>query len=96
MALRDVAQNFYDFFALKNKISVFLQIKSVLYCINEIYSLLNQLIHNGIIKLLEKYKFRTYCVQALFWMSKQKKTIFVHNMLWTFIFFCNSMSNLLS
>ena len=29
----------------------------------------------------EKYKFRTCCVQILFWISKQKqKTIFVHNM----------------
>ena len=34
------------------------------------------------IEFPEKYKFRTCCVQILFWMSKQKqkKTIFVHNM----------------
>ena len=38
-----------------------------------------------LIDLQEKYKFRRYCVQILFWMSKQK-TIFVHNMLWTCIF----------
>ena len=34
------------------------------------------------IEFPEKYKFRTCCVQILFWMSKQKqkKTIFVYNM----------------
>ena len=34
------------------------------------------------IELQEKCKYRTRCVEILFWMSKQK-TIFVHNMLWT-------------
>ena len=43
------------------------------------------------IQLQEKLKFRTCCVQILFWMSKQKqKTIFVHNMFCS----CNSMNNL--
>ena len=43
----------------------------------------------------EKYKFRTYCVQILFWTSKQK-TILVHNLFWTCIFRGNSMNNLSS
>ena len=37
MALRDVAQNFYDFFALKNKISVFLQINTPLHSLPSKY-----------------------------------------------------------
>ena len=37
------------------------------------------------IEFPEKYKFTTYYVQIVFWMSKQKqkqKTNYVHNMFW--------------
>ena len=30
----------------------------------------------------ENYKLRTCCVNKLFWMSKQKQTLYVHNMFW--------------
>ena len=40
------------------------------------------------IEFPEKYKFRTNCVQILFRMLKQtQKTIFVHNMFWTYILY---------
>ena len=38
------------------------------------------------IEFPEKYKFRTCCVQKLFFFVLTFKTIFVHNMLWTCIF----------
>ena len=45
-----------------------------------------QIVHWLLTSVQEKYKFRTCCVQQLFWMPKNKKTIFVHNMFWTCIF----------
>ena len=44
-------------------------------------------------ELQEKYKFRTCCLQILFWMSKQK-TIFVHVL--KLYFSGNSMNNIWS
>ena len=47
------------------------------------------------IELQEKYKFRTCCVQILFWMSKQKNDFCRQHVL-NLYFSCNSMNNLLS
>ena len=64
-------------------------------------SFLHQLIHNMTrycsLNSPEKYKFRTCCVQKIvFVFVLTFKTIFVHNMLSTSIFFWNSRNNLLS
>ena len=49
------------------------------------------------IEFPEKYKFRTCCVQILFWMSKQKqKNNFCTQLVLNFYFSGNSMNNLLS
>ena len=68
--------------ALKSKKKIIVQVN-----IFQKLSFLNQLTHNMTrdcsIEFPQKYKFTTCCVQILFWMSKQKKTVFVHIMFWT-------------
>ena len=49
------------------------------------------------IKFPEKYKFRTCCVQILFWMTKQKqKNNFCTQHVLSLYFSCNSMNNVSS